>query len=126
MFSRIPPQHRATASMNGKVVDIRWTRRAQKLLATRSQPLIVELVLEYKCMPVKSVHFHDATPAGCRYIPVTGRVAICLRVATPVQCVAKPSDAANPASQVTHRRAQTPKQVWFDHKRGNWIGTFSL
>jgi len=126
MFGRLLPQHKATASMNGKAVDIRWTRRAQRLLAKRSQPLIVELVLEYKCMPVKSVHFHDAAPAGCRSIPVTGRVAICLRVATPVQCVAKPSDAVNPTSQATHPPVQTPKQVWIDYKRGNWIGTFSL
>lgn len=112
--------------MNGKNVDVRWTRRAQKLLATRSQPLIVELVLEYKCTPVKSVYFHAAPPAGCRPIPVTGRFAICLRVAAPVKCVHEPSEAVDPASGVTHPRAQTPKQVWFDYKRGNWIGTFSI
>lgn len=126
MLGRFVPQHKATASINGKPVEVRWTRRAQRLLARRTQPLIVELVLEYKCMPVKSVHFHEAAASGCRSIPVTDRVAICLHVATPARCVPGTAEAAEPASRVTCRHTQTPKQVWFDYRRGSWIGTFSI
>lgn len=126
MFSRLLPQHKAKASVDGKTVDIRWTRRAERALAKRTRPLVIELVLEYKCMPVKSVHFHDTDPTGCRTVPATDRVAICLRVATPVQCIAETPETANPAAQVTRPRTQMPKRVRFDYKRGNWTGTFAI
>ena len=125
MLKRILAPHRAMAQINGKAVEVVWTRRAHKALARRGQPLVIDMALAYKCMPVKSVHFHDSVPDGWCTARVIDTIALCLRVEAPLQCSATDDAPGRPFSEAITRTA-TPRRLWFDWRRGEWTGRFDL
>lgn len=126
MFQWLLSKHAAAVSMQGKPIKIQWTGRAQRALARRARPLVVEMVLEYKCMPVKSVLFHDAAPGDCAATPVTDRIAICMQVRAPLRCETA-GNAQTPGTVPTPPpKTQIPKQLWFDRRGSQWIGEFFL
>ena len=49
----------ASVLVKGKPLLVEWTRAADRELANRDRPLVIELELYFSCLVKKFVHFHD-------------------------------------------------------------------
>ena len=115
---------RAVITVSGKEVEVRWSAAAERLLALREAPLIVELELAFACMVRKTVRFHESpglTAASGICIPVTETLALQIVTRVPDACAAPTPSATvrNPAL-----RQFVPRWVRIDHVQGVWVGEY--
>lgn len=107
--------------ISGKDVEVIFSANANKALARRSRPLIVEMELAFACFARKTVRFHEELP-GCELAYVTDQLAVYAHAVIPDRC--ETSQAANGPHAETGR--YIPKRLWIDFKKGQWIGEYSL
>ena len=108
-------------------VEIEWTLRAERELAHRSTPLIVEMQIYFSCVVKKRVLFHDST--GLETTRVNDKMEVCFRAVESNSC--DPVEFANnfPIKSPFESAAATkmhPKNLTVDFKRGQWVGEFTI
>ena len=119
-------RHENTVSLNGRMVRVRWTDRADVALRGLNQPLAVEVQLYFSCVVKKRMLFHQS--------PVPGSVAVAPNLDLVFRCIASaacdPTEFAEsypegrslmsgPAAEIP------PKRVDIDYRRGGWEGSFA-
>lgn len=107
--------------ISDKEIQVICSASADKALAQRSRPLIVEMELAFACFARKTVHFHEELP-GCELAYVTDQLAVYAHAVIPDRC--ETSQAAS-GHHVDAGRF-IPKRLWIDFKKGHWIGEYSL
>lgn len=110
-----------TIRISGKDVEVIFSANADKDLARRSRPLIVEMELAFACFARKTVRFHEELP-GCELAYVTDQLAVYAHAVIPDRC--ETSQAASGPHTETGRFM--PKRLLIDFKKGRWIGEYSL
>ena len=119
-------RYKQTALLNGREVEVRWTRRAEHALQASPQPLIVELQLYFSCVVKKRVLFHHS--ADFATTRVNDRLEIAFRPIASAVCdprefamhfpVGKDL-SAGPAARMIPRSAE------IDFRAGRWEGRFA-
>ena len=81
-----------TIKLSGKDIEVLCSASANKALAQRSQPLIVEMELAFACFARKTIRFHEQLP-DCEFAYVTEKLAVYAQAVIPDRC--ETSQAAN-------------------------------
>lgn len=120
----------ATVKINGRDVQVEWTRTAGAELAQRQQPLVVEVELYFSCLVKKFVHFHEAsdvdTARGHELVAVTPLLSVFFRPVMSAAC--SMDDAARlgrqPETEIDSNavRKMAPKRIHIDHRKRAWSG----
>lgn len=115
--------------INGRDLAVRWSEAADRELARREAPLVLELELYFSCLVKKAVHVRDrSAPAPLAW--VNDRLAVYFRVVTSTPCSMDEAErlgrqpeaeVATPAS-----RRLAPRALSIDFRDGAWIGDYSL
>lgn len=113
---------RVVIAVSGKEVEIRWSAAADRALAAREAPLIVELELAFACLARKTVRFAEppATPSS-GHIPVTETLVLQIVTRIPDACT---PDAPSGAVPNLAPRHFVPRWVWIDRVKGAWVGEY--
>ena len=122
-----PFHHKDSIDIRGKKMAIMYSKRAEKALQQRNNPLIAELQLYFTCVVQKRVNFHEHTELET--ISANPHLKIAYHT---VQ-----SDACNPVEfaekhpvkkELNSKGAQTmrPSLFQIDYKNGEWVGEFSF
>lgn len=123
-FSRFADHGNSSTTINvaDKAVEVLCSARANKALAERDRPLIVELKLTFTCMARKQMHFHD-TPGDRRVIDVNEKLGFLITVIIPNTCEVVIEANITPNNTA---RNFTPKWIRIDYSKGEWLGEYGL
>lgn len=105
-----------------KEVKVFCSPRADKALAQRDRPLIVELELAFACFARKRIRFHEAS-ASSNAIAVKTNLALVILTIIPDSCETA-ADAKSSATTAFHKFI--PKWVRIDYVKGKWVGEYGL
>jgi len=118
-------RYRCTARIEGREIDVRWTRRAERVLQASPQPLIVELQLYFSCVIKKRVVFHPQ--ADFVTTRVTDRLEIAFRPIASRACDPREFALHYPAGKdlsAGPAARMIPRRVEIDFRNGRWQGQF--
>lgn len=119
----------STVTINGKSVEVGWTRSAHQALATRTRPLVVELELYFSCLVKKFVHFHDDV-SGRATVPVNDKLSLYFRSVTSTACTMEVAERLGRQPEIeidtAAARRLAPKRVVLDYRDRQWHGEFWL
>ena len=109
--------------LHDKSLEIRLTAAAQKALALRERPLVVEMELLFSCLLRKRVHFGEAAE---RSTPVNDRLAVRFRPIMTRHCSVSDTDGPPPSDDfpIANPRPYVPNWLDIDFRRGEWVGAF--
>jgi len=120
-------QFNNTIEINGRPVSVGWSKAAARKLATRAQPLVVELELYFSCLVKKFVHFHE-TPPQSDTVSVSDKLSVFFRPVTSTACSFEVADRLGRQPEIEidtpNARKIAPKRVEIDFVRGQWRGDF--
>ncbi len=112
--------------IDGRVLELRWTGRAQRALEQRRQPLVVELQLLFSCVVRKRVLFHDRVTF--ERVSVAEGIELAFRPVASAACdpveFARNYPVDHVLDNATARRMAPPHWVEIDYRRGAWEGRF--
>jgi hypothetical protein len=111
-----------TVNIAGKEIEVFCSASADRALAGRDLPLVVEIELAFACFARKQVHFHE-TPTSGNVIEVSGKLALQITTIIPDACEA--TTQAKGMARTTVRNFM-PKWVRIDCVRGRWVGEYGL
>ncbi len=118
-----------TFELFGKPVRYSITRRAQKALAQREQPLWVEMELYFSCLVRKQVRTYSQAPTHEQImepIEIGNNLNISFRPVVTEHCSIsdvedKPALNTMPVEKPSR---MVPKWFKLDHQSGKWLGEF--
>lgn len=112
-----------TIKISDKDIELHCSARADKALAQRDQPLVMEIELAFACFVRKTVLFHDAPTRGKNVIEVNEKLALVITTIIPDVCdgVVESKTLAGPAL-----RNFMPKWIRVDYAKGKWQGEYGL
>lgn len=111
-----------TIEISGKEIEVMCSASADKALARRDCPLVVEIELAFACFARKRVLFHD-TAGGNNIIDVNEKLALQITTIIPDTC-----EVAAEAKTTTRAASRNfmPKWVRIDYAKGKWAGEYGL
>ncbi|MHB8697632.1 MAG: hypothetical protein ACYC9J_06265 [Sulfuricaulis sp.] len=111
-----------TVNVSGKEIDVFCSFRADRALAGRALPLVVEIELAFACFARKQVHFHE-TPTSENVIEVNGKLALQITTIIPDTC-----DVTTQATDMARATVRNflPKWVRIDCVKEKWVGEYGL
>jgi hypothetical protein len=122
-----PYRYRETVNLNGHELQVSWTRRADKALRQRRQPLLTEMQLYFSCVVQKRVLFHDVDDNN--YVAVNEQLQVCFRPVQALSCDPEQFAKQHPVKGQFSSPAATrmfPTRLSFDYIKGQWQGMFSI
>jgi hypothetical protein len=122
-----PYRYRETVNLNGHDLEVSWTRRADKAMRQRRQPLLVEMQLYFSCVVQKRVLFH--TESEHEYVPVSDSFKVGFRPVEALSCAPEQFAEHHPVKQQFSSHSATrmfPARLLIDHVRGGWQGEFFI
>ena len=122
-----PFHHKDSIDIRGKKMAIMYSRRAEKALQQRSNPLIAELQLYFTCVVQKRVNFHDQT--DLETISANPHLKIAYHTVQSNACDPVEFAEKHPVKkELKSKGAQTmrPSLFQIDYKNGEWVGEFSF
>lgn len=111
-----------TVHVSGKEIEVFCSARADRALAERDLPLVVEIELAFACFARKQVHFHETSTSG-NVIDVNGKLALQITTIVPGAC--EVATKAKGTARATVRNFM-PKWVRIDCAKGKWVGEYGL
>lgn len=109
-------------NISGKDIEVFCSSSANRALARRTMPLIVELELAFACFVRKKVHFHE-TSTSMNMIPVNDKLALLISTIVPDTC--EITTKTENSATITLRNFM-PKWVRVDFVKGKWVGEYGL
>ena len=107
---------------SGKEIEVSCSASADRALAERDLPLIVEIELAFACFARKQVHFHE-TSTSKNIVEVNEKLALQITTIIPDTC--EVTTKAKSTARVTVRNFM-PKWVRIDCVKGKWVGEYGL
>jgi hypothetical protein len=114
-----------TVRIDRRELELRWTERAERQLARRERPLIVELQLYFSCVVQKHVLFHEH--ADFATIRVDERLEVAFHPLASAVCDPNEFALNHPAGRnlsAGPAARMVPPIVEIDHRDGRWEGRF--
>ena len=111
-----------TVKTSGKEIEMFCSIRADKALAKRDLPLVVEIELAFACFARKEVRFHEASTRE-DFIKVNEKLSLLITTIIPETCEAANK---NQSTARTALRTFVPKSVRIDYVKGKWVGEYGL
>ena len=121
-----PCRYRQEVQIDQRRIELRWTRRAERLLRSSSKPLIVELQLYFSCVVKKRVLFHHS--ADFATTRVNDRLQIAFRPIASAICDPREFALQFPAGRdlsTGPAARMIPRSVEIDFRSGRWEGSFA-
>lgn len=118
-------RHHRGVVLGNKNLRVEWTDRANRVLRTRSEPLIIEMQLYFSCVLKKRVLFHQTSELETTDVGSSMKIAF-----RPIQAAAcDPEEFAKnyPVGRVLETPAATkmiPSRLRIDFRKGQWEGEF--
>ena len=111
--------------LQGKIVNIFFSRRAERALANLESPLVAEMELYFSCLIRKAVRFSglsEERPAT----PVRDKFLVRFRPVGSRSCGVKLNEGKPPLEDfpVVNPEACTPDWLEVDFRNGEWKGHF--
>ncbi|MDH5218242.1 MAG: hypothetical protein OEX19_11125 [Gammaproteobacteria bacterium] len=122
-----PYVHTSQVELYGHPLDVQWTRRAQKSLEKREQPLFVEMQLTFSCVVKKRLIFHDSYEHSS--VPVFEKLSLDFRAVEPTSCDPEEFARNYPERRELKSgaaRRMNAKKLVFDNKNDQWVGDFFI
>lgn len=122
-----PFRYKNTIELDGKVLRIELTHRAENALQLRDAPLVVEMQLYFSCVVKKRLLFHNES--NLEKTVVSDKLSLAFRPVEALSCA--PEEFANnyPVKrQLTSKNAvrMHPALLQIDFKCNNWSGQFMI
>ncbi|MDH5257413.1 MAG: hypothetical protein OEX07_05380 [Gammaproteobacteria bacterium] len=116
-----------TVIFNDKPLQVLWTKRANRILGKREQPLFVEMQLFFSCVVKKRVLFHEASSHNS--VVVTDKLAVMFRPVEAASC-----DPVEFAKNYPEKREldsssaikMHARQLSIDYIDEQWVGEFLI
>ncbi|MDH3327241.1 MAG: hypothetical protein OEM38_11055 [Gammaproteobacteria bacterium] len=116
-----------SVSLNGKQLEVVWSKRANRVLVAREKILYVEMQLFFSCVVKKRVLFHD----DCRHdsVAVTDNMFVLFRPVEAASCdpveFAKnfPEKRELDSTNAIKMRA---RKLSVDYVDGEWVGEYLI
>jgi hypothetical protein len=118
-------RHSRSVVMGNKNLRVEWTDRANRVLQTRPQPLIIEMQLYFSCVVKKRVLFHDNS--NLDVTDVNNSMKIAFRSIQSAACDPEEFAKNYPVGRVLDSPAVTkmiPSRLSIDFHQGQWQGEF--
>lgn len=122
-----PYRYQKEIDYHGKALLVRWTKRAERELTTRRNPLIAELQIYFSCVVQKRVLFHEQCEFPVE--DVNNKLKMMLRPVEAESCDPLEYASNHPVShEYTSNAAQKFRPSWLalDYKNGQWSGEFGI
>lgn len=123
-FSRLTGNKGSSTAVkiSGREIEVFCSASADRALAERDLPLIVEIELAFACFARKQVYFHE-TSTSKDVIEVNGKLALLITTIVPDTC--EVATKAKNTARTTVRNFM-PKWVRIDCVKGEWVGEYGL
>ena len=122
------PYHaKDSIDIRGKSMSILYSKRAEKALSKRKQPLIAELQLYFTCVVQKRVTFHEHTDLST--IAANSKLEILYHVVQSNACDPVEFAEKHPVKRELNSKAaksMRPSQFKIDFIKGKWRGEFQI
>lgn len=122
-----PYRHKDSIDIRGKKMAIMYSKRAEKALQQRNNPLIAELQLYFTCVVQKRVNFHEQSSLDT--ITANPKLKIAYHTVQSSECEPVEFAEKHPVKQELNSKganAMRPSLFQIDYKNGQWIGDFSF
>lgn len=119
--------HQNTVSLNGQSLTVCWTRRAQREMDNRQQPLTVEMQLLFSCVVKKRLLF--GRQAGEAMVPVNSDLSVGLSAVASKACSPEEFAQDYPEGRdlsETYAGRLSPSRLQIDFRQGEWQGQFYI
>ena len=117
--------HQSRVQLGGKELLVKWSDRAERALASKPEPMVVEIQLYFSCLVKKRVLFHDQV--DFKTLVVNDRLRIAFRTIEAAKCDPEEFARDYPIGRVLDSSAaarMAPSWVGIDFRRGVWEGEF--
>ena len=127
-----PFYYKDSIDIRGKKMSIMYSKRAEKALRQREQPLIAELQLYFTCVVQKRVDFHepsDAITSSLDTISVNSQLEIAYHTVQSSACGPVEFAANHPVKKELNSKgaqAMRPSLFKIDYRDKKWGGEFSF
>ena len=125
-----PHSYQQQLSLRGKPLTVSWTRRAERQLSSRSQPLLAEMQLYFSCVVKKRVLFHETAPGDeMEWLAINDQLQIAFRAVESNSCDPVEFAANHPVRREFESLGAVkmhPSTLQLDYKSGAWVGEFSV
>lgn len=118
-------RHNSSVVLGNKNLRVEWTDRANRVLQTRSEPLIIEMQLYFSCVVKKRVLFHDNS--NLDVTDLNNSMKIAFRSIQSAACTPEEFARNYPIGRVLDTPAATkmiPSRLAIDFRQGQWHGEF--
>ena len=116
--------------LRGKPLTVSWTKRADRALAQRSQPLLAEMQLYFSCVVKKRVLFHETAPGDeMETLAVNDQLHVAFRPVEANSCNPVEFAANHPVRRefgTSGAVKMHPSQLHLDYKSGAWVAEFEV
>lgn len=122
-----PYRHKDNIDIRGKKMAIMYSKRAEKALQQRDNPLIAELQLYFTCVVQKRVKFHEQTELETR--TANPKLEIAYHTVQSNACDPLEFAATHPVKKELNSKgalSMRPSILKIDYKKGQWLGDFSF
>ena len=116
---------RSTVEILNKPVQIEWSKAAESAMASRMEPLTVEMELYFSCLIRKKVRFGDKAHSR-EFVPVNERLGVAFRPVMTKACKVDRADQEAPLADfpIVNPAAFVPHWLKIDYRHGVWEGEF--
>ena len=125
-----PQSYQRKLELRGKPLTVSWTKRADRALAQRGQPLLAEMQLYFSCVVKKRVLFHEATLGDeVETLAVNDQLHVAFRPVEANSCDPVEFAKNYPVKRSFESKGASkmhPKSISVDFKKGRWIGEFTI
>ena len=122
-----PYRYSKSSDIRDKRVEVKWTRRADVALNSRSASLTIEMQIYFSCVVKKRVLFHDKSDLDATSI--NDKIRITSRTVQSESCdaveFAKNFPVKNELTS-TSAKKMLPSLLCIDYKNQQWVGEFSI
>ena len=117
----------STVEIFNKTVRVEWSEAAESAMASRVEPLTVEMELYFSCLIRKKVRFGDQAHSSV-FLPVNPHLAVAFRPVMTKDCKIDRGNAEAPLSdfEIDNPAAFVPHWLKIDFRHGNWEGDFGF
>lgn len=115
----------ATVTIHDKPVAVNWSPAAERAIAARSQPLLVEMELYFSCLIRKRVRF-PSDASTTRFVDATPRLRVGFRPVMTASCLID-AELDKPRLEdfpMVNHAAFVPRWLTIDFRKGAWTGRF--
>ena len=120
-----PYHHKDSIDIRGKKMAIMYSKRAEKALQQRNNPLIAELQLYFTCVVQKRVNFHEQT--NLETISANPNLKIAYHTVQSNACEPVEFAEKHPVKKELNSKgalSMRPSLFKIDFKNGKWEGDF--